>query len=40
MVFEDINWLDPGTWLWASVIVIVLTFIAIYFKIFLGKREP
>lgn len=40
MVFGDINWFDPSTWLWGALLLVILSFIAIHFRIFLGKREP
>lgn len=39
-MFEDLNLLDPSTWLWGSALIILVTFIAIYFKVFLSRREP
>lgn len=40
MVFGDINWLDPALWIWAAVLIVILIFLGIFFKIILGKREP
>ncbi len=37
---ENIDWFDPGIWLVIAGFIVVLTFIAIFFKIFGGTKEP
>lgn len=40
MVLHEINWLDPSIWLWGAVIIVIVTFISVYLRILLGKKEP
>lgn len=39
-IFSGINFFDPATWLWGAALIIVATFILIFFRLFLGKKEP
>jgi len=36
----DINPFDPQVWLIAAALVVIITFIAIYFKVILGSGRP
>ena len=40
MVFENINLLDPSTWIWGAILIVLITFIGILLKVFVGRKEP
>jgi hypothetical protein len=34
------EWTDPNVWLAAAVILVILTIVMIYYKVFTGERGP